>query len=117
MARVACPAAQDGANRPGPEAGFRFDRDSLPPIHQPSCPAAFCSSVSDRAGRMYSTLFFASILLMNVESPAYVKDQLGHSSIKITVDVYGHFIPGANQQAVNRLPTINAEGSKAAGAI
>jgi integrase len=41
---------------------------------------------------------------MNGESPAYAKEQLGHSSIKITVDVYGHFIPGANRQAVNRLP-------------
>jgi hypothetical protein len=48
---------------------------------------------------------FASILLMNGESPAYVKEQLGHSSIKITVDVYGHVIPGANRQAVNRFPT------------
>jgi integrase len=37
---------------------------------------------------------FASILLMNGESPAYVRDQLGHSSIKMTVDIYGHWIPG-----------------------
>jgi integrase len=42
--------------------------------------------------------------LMNGESPAYVKDQLGHASIKMTVDTYGHWIPGANRQAVNRLP-------------
>lgn len=47
---------------------------------------------------------FASLLLQNGESPVYVKEQLGHSSIKITVDVYGHLIPGANRQAVNRLP-------------
>jgi integrase len=33
----------------------------------------------------------------------YVRDQLGHSSIKITVDIYGHLIPGANKGAVNRL--------------
>jgi integrase len=49
---------------------------------------------------------FASILLMQGESPAYVRDQLGHSSIKMTVDVYGHFIPGANRQAVNKLPSL-----------
>ena len=36
---------------------------------------------------------FASIPLMNGESPAHVKDQLGHSSIKMTVDIYGHWIP------------------------
>ncbi len=26
--------------------------------------------------------------------------------IKMTVDVYGHFIPGANRQAVNNLPSL-----------
>jgi integrase len=48
---------------------------------------------------------FASLLLQNGESPQYVKEQMGHSSIKITVDVYGHMIPGANRQAMNRLPS------------
>lgn len=33
---------------------------------------------------------FASLLLSNGESPVYVKEQLGHSSIKMTVDIYGH---------------------------
>ncbi len=46
---------------------------------------------------------FASWLLGNGESPVYVKEQLGHSSIQITVDTYGHLIPGANREAVNRL--------------
>jgi integrase len=32
-----------------------------------------------------------------------VKEQLGHHSISITVDVYGHLIPGANKAAVDRL--------------
>ena len=35
-----------------------------------------------------------------------LKDQLGHASIKMTVDVYGHLVPGADRQAVNRLPYI-----------
>ncbi|MCI0621586.1 MAG: site-specific integrase [Acidobacteria bacterium] len=48
---------------------------------------------------------FASLLIQNGESLAYVKDQMGHSSIKVTVDIYGHLVPGANRQAVNRLPT------------
>jgi integrase len=51
---------------------------------------------------------FASLLIQNGESLAYVKDQLGHSSIKMTVDVYGHLVPGANRAAVNKLPTINS---------
>jgi integrase len=46
---------------------------------------------------------FASLLLQDGESPVYVKDQLGHSSIQITVDHYGHLIPGGNKQAVDRL--------------
>ena len=46
---------------------------------------------------------FASLLLQNGESLVYVKEQMGHSSIKITVDTYGHLIPGANRQAVAKL--------------
>jgi integrase len=48
---------------------------------------------------------FASLLLANGESLVYVKDQLGHHSIQITVDIYGHLIPGSNRAAVNRLDT------------
>lgn len=50
---------------------------------------------------------FASLLIQNGESLTYLKEQLGHSSIKITVDVYGHLVPGANRQAVNRLPVLD----------
>ncbi len=48
---------------------------------------------------------FASLLLQNGESPVYVKDQMGHSSIQVTVNLYGHLIPGGNTQAVDRLDT------------
>ena len=48
---------------------------------------------------------FASLLLTNGESPVYVKEQLGHSNISTTVDIYGHLIPSANRDAVNRLDT------------
>jgi integrase len=69
---------------------------------------------SDRASirrrRLHDTRHsFASILLISGESPAYVKDQLGHSSIKMTVDIYGHWIPGSNRQAVNKLPSLTSE--------
>jgi integrase len=46
---------------------------------------------------------FASLLIQNGESLVYVKEQLGHSSIQVTVDIYGHLIPGANRQAIDRL--------------
>ena len=39
---------------------------------------------------------FASLLIQQGASLAYVKEQLGHSSIQVTVDTYGHLIPGGN---------------------
>ena len=48
------------------------------------------------------------------ESPVYVKEQMGHSSIQVTVDLYGHLIPGGNKQAVDRLDDpMKAGGLKA----
>jgi len=55
---------------------------------------------------------FASLLLSNGESPVYVKEQLGHSSINITVDIYGHLIPSSNRAAVNRLDNPDLSGTK-----
>ncbi len=46
---------------------------------------------------------YASLLIQQGESLAYVRDQLGHHSIQITVDIYGHLVPGGNQAAVDRL--------------
>jgi len=46
---------------------------------------------------------FASLLLQHGESPAYVQRQLGHASIKMTVDTYGRWLPMGNTAAVDRL--------------
>jgi integrase len=46
---------------------------------------------------------YASLLIQAGESLAYVRNQLGHCSIKVTVDIYGHLVPGANRAAVDRL--------------
>ena len=35
--------------------------------------------------------------------PPSKPQRIGHGSIQITVDTYGHLIPGANRGAVNRL--------------
>jgi len=53
---------------------------------------------------------FASLLLQQGESLLYVKEQRGHSSIQVTVDLYGHLIPGGNNGAVDRLdsPTVKS---------
>jgi hypothetical protein len=50
---------------------------------------------------------FTSRLLQNVQSLVHVKDQLRHSSIKITVDSCRHLIRGATKAAADRL---NATG-------
>jgi integrase len=56
---------------------------------------------------------FASLLLQNGESPTYVKEQMGHSSIQVTVDIYGHLIPGGNRQAVDKLDDVSVGIKKA----
>jgi integrase len=46
---------------------------------------------------------FGSLLIQNGASIVYVKEQMGHSSIQVTVDIYGHLIPGANVSFVDTL--------------
>lgn len=48
---------------------------------------------------------YASLLLMDGISPAYVQKQLGHHSITMTVDIYGHWIPGEgkSKEELNRV--------------
>jgi integrase len=53
---------------------------------------------------------FASLLLQQGESPAYVQRQLGHASIQLTVDTYGRWLPMGNKAAVDRLDDVT--GSK-----
>lgn len=49
---------------------------------------------------------YASLLLQDGAPMIYVKEQLGHSSINVTVDLYGHVRPGANREAVDRLAAV-----------
>jgi integrase len=72
---------------------------------------------------------FASLHLTQGAPMAWVSEQMGHSSIEMTVKLYGHLQPGKNRHFVNMLPGLkqknlqqacnkaeNAE-SKAVGAI
>jgi integrase len=56
---------------------------------------------------------FASLLIQQGESLAYVKEQMGHHSIRVTVDVYGHLVPGGNKAAVDRLDDAVSESTVA----
>jgi len=44
---------------------------------------------------------FAARLLERGVPMTYVRDQMGHSSIKITADTYGHLIPNPNPEWIN----------------
>ena len=58
---------------------------------------------------------FASLLIQQGESLAYVKEQMGHYSIRVTVDTYGHLVPGGNKAAVDRLDEPISASRVAAG--
>ena len=49
---------------------------------------------------------YASLLIENGEHPKYIQTQLGHSSIKITMDVYGHLMNATNSRAAEKLATL-----------
>ncbi len=55
---------------------------------------------------------FGSQLIQNGASIVYVKEQMGHSSIQVTVDIYGHLIPGANVSFVDRLDEVPKQEEK-----
>jgi len=60
---------------------------------------------------------YASLLIQRADSLAYVKEQLGHSSIQITVDLSGHPVPGANRSAVDRLAEATGRNLAATGEV
>ena len=53
---------------------------------------------------------YACLLLQLGESPVYVQRQLGHASIRMTVDTYGRWLPIGTTAAVDRLD--DQSGSK-----
>lgn len=46
---------------------------------------------------------YASLLIAQGENPKYIQTQLGHASIQITFDRYGHLMRDVNQEAAERL--------------
>jgi integrase len=46
---------------------------------------------------------YASLLIDQGEHPKYIQTQMGHSSIKVTMDTYGHLMKNVNQEAASRL--------------
>jgi integrase len=46
---------------------------------------------------------YASLLIAQGEHPKYIQSQLGHSSINVTMDIYGHLMDTVNRGAASRL--------------
>jgi len=45
----------------------------------------------------------AAVLIAQGEHPKVIADRLGHSSIRVTMDTYGHLMPGLDADAADRL--------------
>jgi len=54
--------------------------------------------------------FFASMLIAQGESAKYVCDQLGHATIQITFDTYGHLFPQSRKEAAAKLQDAMRQG-------
>lgn len=46
---------------------------------------------------------YASLLIEQNEHPKYIQNQMGHSSSKITMDVYGHLMKDVNRESASKL--------------
>jgi integrase len=99
---------------PGDCTGFidpdKFDAENWKPI----------AEKAGMPGTRYHDLrhFFASQLIANGETAAYVRDQMGHSSIKVTFDTYGHLFPGHGKEASDRYErTMHHAREKAEAAV
>ena len=90
---------------PAPRAGRQLDPSNLRKVFQSLLTAAKLRRIRFHDLRHS----FASLLIQQGESLAYVRDQLGHHSIQITVDTYGHLVPGGNRQAVDRLDDVSTK--------
>jgi integrase len=50
----------------------------------------------------------AALLISQGAHPKAVSERLGHSSIQITMDTYGHLFPGQEAETISRLPKMMA---------
>jgi integrase len=89
------------------ETAFVFPGDCHGFIHPDDFEASIWRPIVERAGMAGTRFhdlrhFFASQLIANGETAAYVRDQTGHSSIHVTFDTYGHLFPGRGKEASDR---------------
>jgi len=54
---------------------------------------------------------YASLLIDQGEHPKYIQTQMGHSSINVTMDTYGHLMNTVNREASKRLEKAVFQGN------
>jgi integrase len=91
----------------GAKSDFLFPGECFGFIDPDKFDAEIWSPIVERAGLKGTRFhdlrhFFASQLIANCETPTFVRDQMGHSSIKVTFDTYGHLFPGCGREASSR---------------
>lgn len=57
----------------------------------------------------------ASFLIAQGAHPKEIQAQLGHSTIKVTMDTYGHLFPESERRAADRMDALNLEGGAGGG--
>jgi len=65
---------------------------------------------------------YASLLIEQGAHPKYIQEQMGHSSIKVTMDTYGHLFPNRERgwadkldEATNATPAQPVSGGRETG--
>ena len=110
VARLKTARSDEDLMFPGPEGIMnpdKFDAEVWKPI----------ATEAKMNGTRFHDLrhFFASQLIAQGETPAYVRDRMGHASTQITLDMYGHLFPAALKESVARLESEMREPEKPAG--
>jgi len=55
--------------------------------------------------------FHASVLLQSGQNPVLVSKRLGHASVSMTLDIYGHLMPGWQREAAEVFAKAMEQGS------
>ena len=55
--------------------------------------------------------FHASVLLQNGQNPVLVSKRLGHSTVSMTLDIYGHLLPGWQREAADVFAKVMSQGN------
>ena len=100
--RLACPKGENNLVFPNGDGGYQDANNMIKRRFKPALNRAGIESL--RFHDLRHT--YASLLLANGTPMKYVQHQLGHSSIKMTMDLYTHLLPEVNEQCVNLLDNI-----------